>query len=273
MKNQDSASWAYCAERVRDVVGLETQLVGVLLQGPDDDAGPYEDWQRVESHRYCQALMNARHGEKVVLMPEEISCPAAASVFGVAPLPEGLASGRGLKGFGIVQDDETGAAMFEDMTRLPAGRIARIVLAPVQEFSEQPDVIVAEGPVESLMWLLLADLNLARGKRRTGETAVLQATCVDATLIPYVEKRLNFSLGCYGCREATDMGPGEAVVGFPGAMLVDICRSVEYLAEKAIPKSRSKSTFARLHERESGEAGVTGAPPAEGPFDRGGVAT
>ena len=271
MKAEDFASRAHCAKRVRDVVGLDTQLVGVLFQGPEDDAGSYADWQRVKSHRYCQALMRARHGEKVVLMPDEISCPAAASVFGVAPLPEGLASGRGLKGFGIVQEDETGAAMFRGMTRLPAGRIARIVLAPLQDFDEQPDVIVAEGPVKSLMWLLLADLNLARGRRRIGETAVLQATCVDATLVPYVEGRLNFSLGCYGCREATDMGPGEAVVGFPGAMLEDICRTVEQLAEKAIPKSRSKSALARIGQREGVGPPAPGAAPEEGPFDGGGA--
>jgi uncharacterized protein (DUF169 family) len=259
-----------CAARIEQLVGLETKLVGVVFQGPDDDFSPYEDWQRVKSHRYCQALMKARHGEAVVLLPEEISCPAAASVFGVAPLPEGLASGRGLKGFGIVQEDETGARMFQGMTRLQPGDVVRIVLAPVGEFLEQPDVIVTEGPVESLMWLLLADLNLARGKRRTGETAVLQATCVDATLIPYVEGRLNFSLGCYGCREATDMAPGEAVVGFPGFMLEDICRMVEYLAEKAIPKSRSKSAFARLDQRESGAESLPSAQGAEpGPFERG----
>lgn len=258
MNEEGFASRAHCAERVEELVGLDAHLVGVLLQGPDDDPRPYAEWQRVESHRYCQALMKARRGEKVVLMPQEISCPAAASVFGVAPLPEGLASGRGLKGFGIVQEEETGAAMFRGMTRLPAGRIARIVLAPVQDLPERPDVIVAEGPVESLMWLLLADLNLARGKRRTGETAVLQATCVDATLIPFVEERLNFSLGCYGCREATDMGPGEAVVGFPGAMLEDICRMVEYLAEKAIPKSRSKSALTRIGQRERGASTLAG---------------
>lgn len=273
MKDESFASQAHCAERVREVVGLDTQLVGVLLQGPDDDPGPYADWQQVQSHRYCQALMKARHGEKVVLMPEEISCPAAASVFGVAPLPEGLASGRGLKGFGIVQEDETGAEMFRGMTRLPAGRVARIVLAPVQDLPEPPDVVVVEGTVESLMWLLLADLNLARGKRRTGDTAVLQATCVDATLIPYVEGRLNFSLGCYGCREATDIGPGEAVVGFPGAMLGDICRMVEYLAEKAIPKSRSKSALARIGQREGGSSTSAGAAPEAGPFEKGGAAS
>ena len=147
------------------------------------------------------------------------------------------------------------------------------MLAPVQDLPERPDVIVAEGPVESLMWLLLADLNLAGGKRRTGETAVLQATCVDSTLIPYVEGRLNFSLGCYGCREATDMGPGEAVVGFSGAMLEDICRMVEHLAEKAIPKSRSKSALARIGQREGGASTLDGTAAEAGPFEKGGAAS
>lgn len=126
MKEGPDTSQAFCGEGVRDLIGLDTQLVGALLQDPDDDPSPYAGWTRVESHRYCHALMRARHGGKVVLMPEEISCPAAASVFAVAPLPEGLASGRGLKGFGIVQEDETGAQMFRGMTRLPAGRVARI---------------------------------------------------------------------------------------------------------------------------------------------------
>lgn len=269
MQDTSPSSRAFCARRIRDLIGLETELVGVVLQGPEDDPRPYEDWQKVESHRYCQALMKARHGEKVVLLPQEISCPAAASVFGVTPLPEGLASGRGLKGFGIVQQEETGASMFRDMTRLAPGSVARIVLAPVQDLPQQPDVIVTEGPVESLMWLLLADLNLAGGERRTGETAVLQATCVDSTIIPHVENRLNFSLGCYGCREATDMAPGEAVVGFPGAMLEDICGVVEYLAEKAIPKSRSKSALARVDRRE-GEAAEPAGPSSDvGPFEKG----
>jgi len=264
----------HAATRIREILGLETDLVGVLLQGPTDSPTPFANWERVKSHRYCQALMRARHGAKVVLEAEEISCPAAAAVFGVAPLPEGLACGRGLKGFGIVAEDATGAAMFAGMTRLPAGRVARIVLAPAEDLPAEPDVVVVEGTVESLMWIVLADLNLSGGQRCAGETAVLQATCVDATLLPYVQGRLNFSLGCYGCREATDMGPGEAVLGFPGKMLSDIGRMIEYLAERAIPKSRSKSALGRLLERGSqadhatGEGGQ-GIESEEGPFETG----
>jgi outer membrane protein, multidrug efflux system len=54
--------------------------------------------------------------------------------------------------------------------------------------------VVIEDEPERLMWLLLADLNVAGGARRSASTAVLQATCVDATVIPHLEQRLNFSL-------------------------------------------------------------------------------
>jgi uncharacterized protein (DUF169 family) len=92
---------------------------------------------------------------------------------------------------------------------------------------------------------------------------VLQATCVDATIIPHLEQRLNFTMGCYGCREATDLEPSETVVGFPGGRLAQLVDSLAFLAEKAVPRSRAK----RAHE-----ALVTDRAPASdqpSPFDRG----
>ena len=59
-------------------------------------------------------------------------------------------------------------------------------------------------------------------------------------VIPHREQRLNFSLGCYGCREATDLTPGETVLGFPGALLAPLLDALETLRAKAIPKSRAK---------------------------------
>ena len=100
-----------------------------------------------------------------------------------------------------------------------------------------PDVIVVEGPPEALMWLALADLNRAGGARRHGDTAVLQATCVDAVVVPHLEQRLNFSLGCYGCREATDLGRDETVLGFPAAHLDALVDALE--SKLAGPQSRA----------------------------------
>ena len=177
------------------------------------------------------------------LVPEELACPAAAAAFGFRPLPEGLACGKGLVGFGIVSEPSAGQVMFDGMTRLSNGRVKSIAACPLAVAPVLPDVVVVEGPPESLMWLALADLNVAGGSRRRADTAVLQATCVDATVIPYVERRLNFSLGCYGCREATDLGPEETVLGFPGEQLPPLLNQLSFLSEKAIPRSRSKSVY------------------------------
>jgi uncharacterized protein (DUF169 family) len=233
-----------------EILGIDTEPVAVFLMGPEIPP-PTESFRNVTGHRYCQLLMRARHGESVALAPEELACPAAAAAFGFRPLPEGLATGKGLVGFGIVDDPGTGRRMFEGMPRLEPGRVTLIAAAPLSAVQAIPDVVVVEGPPEALMWLALADLNVAGGVRRRGDTAILQATCVDATLIPYLEQRLNYSLGCYGCREATDLGPNESVLGFPGARLEPLLAALDSLANKAVGRSRAKSAFKNLNKKES----------------------
>jgi uncharacterized protein (DUF169 family) len=151
-----------------------------------------------------------------------------------------LANGKGLVGFGIVADESAGSRMFAGMPRLAAGNVSSIALCPLRLAPYLPDIVVVEGPPEVLMWLLLADLNVHGGERRVGDTAVLQATCVDATVIPHLEQRLNFSLGCYGCREATDLAPNETVLGFPGRLLGPLFEALTHLNQRAIPRSRAK---------------------------------
>jgi uncharacterized protein (DUF169 family) len=233
---------------LQELLGDGTDAVAVFLLAPGQKEGAFAAIEPVRGHRYCQALMKARHGESVLLEPAGLSCPAAAAAFGFRPLPAQLANGTGLVGCGIVAEAAVGARMFAGMPQLASGSIASIALCPLRVAPRIPDVVVVEGPAEVLMWLLLADLNVHGGERRTGNTAVLQATCVDATVIPHLEQRLNFSLGCYGCREATDLMPGETVLGFPGVLLEPLLGALEMLRSKAVPRSRAKLAHACLAE-------------------------
>jgi uncharacterized protein (DUF169 family) len=115
----------------------------------------------------------------------------------------------------------------------------------------EPDVVVAEDETEKLMWIALAQLNAQGGKRVESSTAILQATCVDATTIPYVQQKFNMSMGCYGCRDATDIGHNETVLGFPFKNLEGIYNYLMHLNEKAIPNSRSKNALTLLRRREA----------------------
>jgi uncharacterized protein (DUF169 family) len=250
------------ADDLMQAVGLASAPVAVFLLAPDADMAPFADWAPVKRHRYCQALMKARRGDRVILEAGDLACPAAAKAFGFKPLPEGLQTGKGLVGFGIVAEAASGARMFAGMACLEPGTVVRLALCPLAEAPALPDVMVVEGPPEQLMWLLLAEVNLRGSERLLGSTAVLQATCVDATIIPYVEQHLNFTMGCSGCREATDLEPAETVIGFPGTRLAELVESLAFLTEKAVPRSRAK----RAHQ-----ALVTGrsvATDEPSPFER-----
>lgn len=229
-------------EKLRATAGLATFPVGVSLLAGNGTPG----MERLEANRYCQALMRARHGDSVILDAAGLACPAAAKAFGFRPLPEKLASGEGLVGFGIVGDPAVGRAMFDRMPAIETGSIRTLELYPLERAERAPDVVVVEDEVERLMWIALAGLNAAEGRRVESSTAILQATCVDSTVIPFLEDRLNLSYGCYGCRDATDMASGEAVLGFPVRMLLPIERELLRLGQKAMPASRAKRAYENL---------------------------
>lgn len=195
--------------------------------------------------------MKARSGMNVTLDGEGISCPAAACAFGFRSLPETLQSGKGLVGFGIVSREAVAQKMFLEMPRLDAAKIRQIHLFALDRAQCLPDVVVVEDAVEKLMWIVLSYLHTMDGQRVESSTAVLQAACVDATIIPYLQGRLNFSYGCYGCRDATDIGGHETVLGFPGFMLPTIVEHLEFLNNKAIATSRSKRAWRSLQRDDS----------------------
>lgn len=233
--------------KIISVLGLNTSPIGVRFVLDNEPIA--RSAIQLHQNRYCQALMKARHGEKVVLDAEGIACPAAAAAFGFRALPDGLKSGQGLVGFGIVSDPLVGKKMFANMPTLEMGKLIRLSLFPLEEAEEIPDIIVVEDEVEKLMWINLAYLHGTGGERVQGSTAILQATCVDSTIIPFLENRLNYGMGCYGCREATDLGPNETVVGFPIAMLERIVEHIIFLGQKAIPNSRAKKVLKSLESR------------------------
>jgi uncharacterized protein (DUF169 family) len=233
--------------KLRDLLELRGEPVGVRLLRAGAER-PVEA-KALEQHRYCQAVMRARHGEDVLLDASGISCPAAAAVFGFHPLPAGLASGQGLVGFGIVADPEVGRRIFEQMPKLELGTLEALHVFPLSAARHVPDVIVVEDAVETLMWIVLAYMHATGGQRVESSTAVLQAVCADSTLIPFLEHRLNFGYGCYGCRDATDIERNETVLGMPGDMLPAVVEHLAVLREKAMPASRSKRTLAGLEAR------------------------
>jgi uncharacterized protein (DUF169 family) len=108
--------------------------------------------------------------------------------------------------------------------------------------------VVIESAVEHLMWVALAQV-FETGGRLEFSTAILQATCVDGTIVPFLTQNIHASLGCYGCRESTNLAESEGVLGFPIKDLDNIVNSLQKLKERAIPRVRGKAVYQALLSR------------------------
>jgi uncharacterized protein (DUF169 family) len=229
--------------KLANLLGLEFPALGVKFQKPGEaESG---NWSSEKKLRFCQTLMLARKGEMVKLTADNITCPASASAFGLKPLPEKLENGEMMFTMGLFGNPMAAAKTTGLMPRIEQGKYSAVLVAPLEKFDSFPDVIVIEAEPEKLMWVGLADI-FDNGGRHTIETGVFQATCVDATVVPFIKQKLNFCLGCYGCRDATDITQNETVLGLPASALERIVEALEKLAQKAMPRSRSKAALRAL---------------------------
>jgi len=226
---------------LKEILGLKWSPVAVKLVKPDETMNeiPLRSPKRL---RYCQLLMEAKRGKSATLTSENIACPAAAAALGLMPLPEKISSGKMLKTLGLFESEEAAATTMAQMSRMKMGEVKAIAAAPLENATFRPDVVIVEDKPEKVMWINLAAIH-ETGGRLSFSSAVFQACCVDVTVIPYLTKNVNVSLGCYGCRDATDIADDECLVGIPMEKMGEIITSLKALAQKAMPEARNKGVY------------------------------
>ncbi|MDD3363880.1 MAG: DUF169 domain-containing protein [Syntrophomonas sp.] len=232
---------------LKDILQLKREPVGVKFVRNINDLPSIKNYDKSRKMRYCQSLMLAGQGYKILLSSQNIACAAAGAAFGLMPLHPKLASGEGHFNTGVLGSAESAGIIMKEMPRLELGTYEFIAMGPLGEVEWVPDVIVIEAPPEALMWVGLAEIYNS-GTRLQFTTSVVQASCVDATIVPFLTGKPNGSFGCTGCREASDLDPSEAILGFPGEHLETIITNLQLLQEKVIPKNRNKSICKRFLE-------------------------
>lgn len=239
MDNKEDASV------MKQILGLTYEPIAVKFLTEKTQLAGFE---MPSERRYCQVLMGAREGKKLLLSGENISCPAAAWALGFKEPPLKLSSGEMPFAMGIFGSPAAVRNTFATMPRLEMGKYQMVACCPLGEAPFLPDVVVLESSVEHLMWIALADV-FETGGRLQFSTAILQATCVDGTIMPFLKQKMHASLGCYGCREATNLSESECVLGFPVKDLERIVNSLQKLNEKAMPRVRGKAVYNALISR------------------------
>jgi len=215
------------AEKLRGILRLRYEPVAVKLIRPGE---ALPEGYVIPDHNisHCQSIMRARKGEKLLLPAEKHSCPAGGSALGVMETPTKIQTGEFHYRIGMFETQEAAKAMIDARTEM-GEEIAATMVAPLAEADFEPDAVVIVDMPERLYWLVAATTYMTGG-RVPMSTAAFQATCVDATIIPIVEQRINFSMGCYGCRRRTDISLDEMIVGIPNAKLPKLVEALEKIA-------------------------------------------
>lgn len=226
------------ANKLVNILDLKYEPVAVKIVKKGEEIP--EDFNEPEnSIRHCQSIMKARKGESFVIPSGKHACVVGASSLGLVPTPEKVTSGDFHKNLGMFECTDAAANMISERSELEEESTIATVVGPLNNFKTEPDVVVIVDVPETLYWLIPAS-TFFEGGRQAFNTAAFQATCVDSTIIPLVTGKMNMSLGCFGCRKATDIKNEEMIAGIPYINLEKMIEGIEKIHEGPMNKARNK---------------------------------
>ena len=184
---------------------------------------------------YCQSVMQARHGSKFMMPLDAHMCNVGASVLGMMPVPEKVASGEFHFTQKVHDTVDATKKMIDESPSIPF-KTKGTVVCPLKDANFVPDVVIFVDIPERIYWFA-GLFTAAKGGRMHYSTAPFQAACVDATATPFITKEPNISIGCMGCRKKTDLRPDEMVIGVPGASVSEMVRTLRRYKDEVLPKA------------------------------------
>jgi len=222
------------AKSFKDILELRYEPVAVkLVKENENFPAGFEIPDKQLS--YCQSVMQARHGGRFMMPPEAHVCNVGASVLGMMPVPEKVASGE----FHFMQKvhDTIDATkrMIDESANIPF-KTKGTVVCPLKDANFEPDVVIFVDIPERIYWFS-ALYSSSKGGRVQYSTAPFQAACVDATAAPVSSGAPNISIGCMGCRKRTDLKQDEMVIGVPGHLISSMVTTLERYREDVLPKA------------------------------------
>lgn len=229
------------SDKLKEILGMKNNAVGIKLLQDNQTLTGYDSDRK---YSFCQFVMKAREGNKLLVTAGNIACANGGSALGLLPVPEKIMNGEFMHKMGTFEKEGARRSM-ELMPRFRQNQFSAIALAPLTDVGFDPDVISLETLPEHLMWLSLAAI-YQDGGRHQFSSSLCNGACVDTVVVPYLTQKLNVTLGCYGCRNSTDISDEHLLVGFPGSQLESIVNNLEKLSEKAMPRTREKRAYKQM---------------------------
>jgi uncharacterized protein (DUF169 family)/NAD-dependent dihydropyrimidine dehydrogenase PreA subunit len=234
---EENLLYAEWQQVITETLRLRWSPVAISLI-PQGEVLPDVPQPRVKM-RHCQALMAARRGKSLLMPAKCHACPDGTHILGLTEIPPKLASGELYLHFKKLASIEAAKQMVAERPRLDERSMRATLVSPLKDAQRTPDVIAIIGQPEQLMWLCMSS-SFYSGKRSSFQVSGYNAQCVETTLIPYIQKDFNISLGCYGCRASSDISDDLMFMGIPREQMPELIKGLKQLGQKAITDSRNK---------------------------------
>ena len=210
------------SSKLKKSLELEDSPAGVkLFKVGEDLLGIAEHAQPMQ---YCTAVLRARKGETILLGKDKHSCKLGAAILGLINMPVSFSSGEAHSKIGILSSPEAASKTISEIPKIAPETIKNTLVFPLDKAPMEPEVILFYVKPGQAVWIALA-LNYTQGGRLSCSFAGIGCTCGDATVIPYLRKTPNFSIGDFGGR--TRKGPEEMIVGLPFNLLDEVVNNLE----------------------------------------------
>lgn len=225
-------AWSELAERSNKILQLEIPPISIKLIRKDGEAPEGVEEYTGEPIPFCGFVGIVRAEGKVISSGAQAlgACPLGLSALGFSATPEKVAKGE--------VDFEAGRTSSLDAARRKVGSVQRlsdiigpglteaVLAAPLEKTPVDPDVIHIFGNAYQMM-RLVQGLIYQEGGKATAEFAGMQATCSDATVVPLITNRPNFTVQCAKSRMQCACGKSEMLAGIPGEKFKEIVTGVE----------------------------------------------
>ena len=213
----------YC-ETIESKIKLDAKPVAMKLIKTDDDL--IEGYDLIdEKIRHCEMVRKASLGNKFYSTIEQQLCLGGAGAIGLRDMPEKLANGEKYFSLGRFKDLETAKNLTSKLSIVKDIHWG-IIYAPLDEADFEADVVeIITEPVGGMK--LAQSIVYETGEKINPSFAGIQSLCGDAFANPYIEKGVNFTLGCDGSRKAADIKDNEMTVGISKEKLEDVISGLE----------------------------------------------
>ena len=223
MSSELEKNQKYC-EVIGSKVKLITKPVAMKLIKSEDEIP--EGFNLIdEKVRHCEMVRKASLGEKFYSTAEEQMCLGGAGAIGLMEMPKKLANGEKYYSLGRFKDLESAKSLTSKLS-IVEDKHWGMLYAPLDEADFKADVIqIITEPVGGMK--LAQSIVYASGEKINPNFAGIQSLCGDAFANPYIEKGVNFTLGCDGSRKAADVKDNEMAIGISADKIDEVISGLE----------------------------------------------